>query len=99
MPLIRNENKATFKASLANYLQDLLATVQPLPVLEELKLPVLVLMSGGSSLSDQRRNERQIHRMPNATIEIVDCDHWPLTEQPETVRDMIDNWCQALHQG
>jgi pimeloyl-ACP methyl ester carboxylesterase len=84
---------------LANYMQDLLATVQPLPVLEELTLPVLVLMSGGSSLSDRWRNERQIHRMPNATIQIVDCDHWPLTEQPETVRDMIDNWCQALHQG
>lgn len=83
---------------LANYLQDLLATVQPLPTLEAINQPVLVLMSGGSSLSDRQRNERQIQRMPNATIQIVDCDHWPLTEQPETVRHMIDNWCQGLHQ-
>ena len=81
---------------LANYLQDLLATVQPLPPLEAIKQPVLVLMSGGSRLSDRRRNEKQIHRMPNTTIQIVDCDHWPLTEQPEMVRDTIDNWCMAL---
>jgi pimeloyl-ACP methyl ester carboxylesterase len=83
---------------LANYLQDLLATVQPVPLLEAIKQPVLVLMSGGSSLSDRRHNEKQIHRMPNTTIQIIDCDHWPLTEQPETVRDMIDKWCQGLHQ-
>ncbi len=84
---------------LANYLQDLLATVQPLPRLEAINQPVLVLMSGGSSLSDRERNERQIQRMPDATIQIVDCDHWPLTEQPATVRDMIDNWCQKLQQS
>ena len=79
----------------ANYLQDLLAVVRPLPVLEKINQPVLVLMSGGSSLSDRRHNEEQIQRMPNVTIRIVDCDHWPLTEQPDTVRDMIDAWCQA----
>jgi len=83
---------------LANYLQDLLATVQPLPRLEAINQPVLVLMSGGSSLSDRQRNESQIQRMPHASIQIVDCDHWPLTEQPATVRDMIDNWCQKLQQ-
>jgi len=79
----------------ANYLQDLLAVVRPLPVLEKIKQPVLVLMSGGSSLSDRQRNEKQINRIPDVSIQIVDCDHWPLTEQPEKVRDMIDSWCQA----
>ncbi|NNF95595.1 MAG: alpha/beta hydrolase, partial [Halobacteria archaeon] len=83
----------------ANYLQDLLAVVQPLPILETINQPVMALMSGGSSLSDQKRNEQQIHRMPNAISELVHCDHWPLTEQPETVRDMIDNWCKALNQS
>jgi len=81
---------------LANYLQDLLAVVQPVPRLETIKQPVLVLMSGGSSLSDRQRNERQIQRMPEATIQIVDCDHWPLTEKPATVRDSIDNWCKKV---
>lgn len=84
---------------LENYLQDLLAVVQPLPLLETIYQPGLVLMSGGSSLSDRRRNELEIRRMHNVTIKIVDCNHWPLTEQPETVRDMIDNWCKALNRS
>ena len=81
---------------LENYLQDLLAVVQPLPLLETIYQPGLVLMSGGSSLSDRRRNELEIRRMHNVTIKIVDCDHWPLTERSDVVRDVIDNWCQAI---
>ena len=81
---------------LENYLQDLLAVVQPLPLLETIYQPGLVLMSGGSSLSDRRRNELEIRRMHNVTIKIVDCDHWPLTERPDVVRDVIDNWCQTI---
>ncbi len=80
---------------LVNYLQDLLAAVQPVPELEAINQPVLVLMSGGSTLSDRHRNEAQIKRMPNASIKIVDCDHWPLTEQPKIVREIIDEWCEA----
>ena len=81
---------------LENYLQDLLAVVQPLPLLETIYQPGLVLMSGGPSLSDRRRNELEVRRMHNVTIKIVDCDHWPLTERPDVVRDVIDNWCQAI---
>ncbi len=80
---------------LANYLQDLMAVVQPVPELEAIDQPVLVLMSGGSSLSDRHRNEAQVMRMPNTSIKIVDCDHWPLTEQPEIVRELIDDWCET----
>jgi pimeloyl-ACP methyl ester carboxylesterase len=80
---------------LANYLQDLFAVVQPVPGLEAIDQPVLALMSRGSSLSDRHRNEAQVRRIPNASIQIVDCDHWPLTEQPEIVREIIDEWCEA----
>ena len=79
---------------LANYLQDLLAVVQAVPELEAIDQPVLALMSRGSSLSDRHRNEVQVRRMPNAAIKIVDCDHWPLTEQPEITREIIDKWCE-----
>jgi pimeloyl-ACP methyl ester carboxylesterase len=65
------------------------------PELETIDPPVLALMSRGSSLSDRRRNEAQIRRMPNVSIKIVDCDHWPLTEQPEHVREIIDEWCES----
>lgn len=79
----------------ANYLQDLLAVVRPVPELEMITQPVLVLMSAGSSLSDRKRNELQIQRMPNAAIQLVACDHWPLTEQPDMVREKIDSWCRT----
>jgi pimeloyl-ACP methyl ester carboxylesterase len=84
--------------SLANYMQDVLAVVQPVPELEAIDHPVLALMSRGSSLSDRHRNEEQVRRMPNASIRIVDCDHWPLTEQPEIVREIIDEWCEAQYE-
>jgi len=80
---------------MANYLQDLLAVVQPVPELEAIDQPALALMSRGSSVSDRHRNEAQVRRMPNASIKIVDCDHWPLTEQPDMVREIIDEWCEA----
>lgn len=80
---------------LANYLQDLLAVAQPVPELEAIDQPTLALMARGSSLGDRHRNEAQARRMPNASIRIVDCDHWPLTEQPEIVRALIDEWCEA----
>ena len=83
----------------ANYLQDVLAVVQPVPELEVIEQPVLALMSRGSSLSDRQHNEAQVRRMPNASIRIVDCDHWPLTEQPEIVRELIDEWCETQRQA
>lgn len=81
---------------LLNYLQDLQAVVKPLPLLEAISQPVLVIMSGGSSLSDRQKNQQQINRMPNASSEVVQCDHWPLTEQPEAVRKIIDDWCKTI---
>jgi len=79
---------------IANYLQDQFEVVRPLPMLENLNVPTLVILSAGSSLSDRNANEVQISRMPNSEISMVDCDHWPLTEQPEAVREIIDGWCQ-----
>ena len=79
---------------IANYLQDQYEVVRPLPPLEPMSLPVLVILSSGSSVSDRCGNEAQIKRMPNADIEWVECNHWPLTEQPEVVRKIIDKWCR-----
>lgn len=79
---------------IANYLQDQFEVVRPLPMLENLNVPTLVILSAGSSLSDRYANEVQISRLPKSEIAMVDCDHWPLTEQPEVVREIIDGWCQ-----
>jgi len=79
---------------LANYLQDLLEVVRPLPPLEAIVCPVLVIMSSGSSIGDKQRSEAQVRRFPNARLEWIDCDHWPLTERPEEVRERIERWCR-----
>ncbi len=78
---------------LANYLQDVYEAVRPLPPLEAIGQPVLVVLSSGSSVSDKAKNQAQIARFADAHIEWVDCDHWPLTEKPDEVRELVDNWC------
>jgi hypothetical protein len=30
---------------------------------------------------------------PNVTVQTIDCQHWPLTERPDEVRQAIERWC------
>jgi len=78
---------------LANYLQDINEVIQPLPALEDITIPVLVLLSAGASISSFDQTKEMIDRFPNATIEVIDADHWLLTEKPEETRHIIENWC------
>ncbi len=78
---------------LANYLQDVNEVIRPLPLLESIKAPVLVLLSGGATISSFDKTKAIIDRFPNARIEVVDADHWLLTEKPEETRRIIEHWC------
>jgi len=78
---------------LANYLQDVNEVIKPLPALEDINVPVLVLLSGGATISDFDHTKEIIDRFPNAKIEIIEADHWLLTEKPQETRDVIENWC------
>lgn len=80
---------------IANYLQDINEVIKPLPTLEEIKIPVLVLLSGGATVSSFKQTKQMINRFPNASIEVVDADHWLLTEKPQETRTIIENWCEA----
>lgn len=80
---------------LANYLQDINEVIQPLPELEAIKVPVLVLLSGGASISSFDETKKIIDRFPQAQIEVVEADHWLLTEKPEETRKIIENWCAS----
>lgn len=81
---------------LANYLNDLLEVTRPLPSLEAINVPVLVLLSAGASVSDPARNQAEIDRMPQVTTTVLDADHWLLTERPVEARQTIDSWCNNL---
>jgi pimeloyl-ACP methyl ester carboxylesterase len=81
---------------LAQYLQDLIELFRPLPKLEALTMPVLLLMSSGATFAHAARAARVIARFPNATVQTIDCHHWPLTERPEEVRVAIEGWVTEL---
>jgi len=80
----------------ANYMQDTLAVVKPLPPLENISVPVLVLLSSGASVSDPKKNEAMINRMPNVHIKSIKANHWLLTEKPREAREVIEKWCMNL---
>ena len=76
----------------ANYLRQALATVSPLPPLSDIWVPVLGLLSGGTTLADVERTRAELARFPNCEIVTLAANHWPLTETPEAVREAIDEW-------
>lgn len=77
----------------ANYMQDTLEVTRPLPPLESITCPVLVLLSAGASVSDPQKNLAMIHRMPSVEITTIEANHWLLTERPKEAREAIEDWC------
>ena len=83
---------------LANYLQDLYEVTRPLADLNAIDIPVLVLLSKGASTSDVGHNQRILAGLRQCEIQVIDADHWLLTEQPEAARSAIDSWVnRTLH--
>lgn len=80
----------------ANYLQQIVATGSPLPRLEAVVAPTLVLESTGVDLMDRPRARAELKRLPNAEFVDIDATHWPLTECPDDVRRAIENWVERL---
>jgi esterase len=83
---------------LVNYLQDLYEVTRPLADLAAIAIPVLVLLSKGASTSDVAHNQRILAVIRHCEIQVIDADHWLLTEQPEAARVAIDAWVtRTLH--
>jgi pimeloyl-ACP methyl ester carboxylesterase len=79
----------------ANYLQQLVETVGPLPDPAEIRCPVLVLLSSGITFADAEINNQEIERFPRVEVVPIEANHWPLTERPTEVRRAIENWVGA----
>jgi pimeloyl-ACP methyl ester carboxylesterase len=80
----------------ANYLQQLMATAAPLPGLQGIAAPTLVLQSTGVEFMDRARSRAELARLPNLELIEVDATHWPLTERPGDVRRAIEEWIARL---
>lgn len=83
---------------LANYLQDLYEVTRPLSKLDTITSPVLVLLSKGASTSNVSENHRILAAIPQCEIQVIDADHWLLTERPDEARQAIDAWCLKILQ-
>lgn len=80
----------------AHYLQEVAEMFAPLPRLESIVQPALVLLSTGATFASLDAMRAQARRLPQATIETVECHHWPLTERPVEVREAIERWVARL---
>ncbi len=76
----------------ANYLRQVLATIGPLPPLEAISAPALVLLSAGVTFADPQVTRREIGRLPQVGIRTLQANHWPLTETPDETRQAIERW-------
>lgn len=82
--------------STANYLQQLVATISPLPELENIIAPTLVLESTGVDFMDRTRSRAELARLRHSELIEIDATHWPLTERPDEVRQAIEIWIEQL---
>lgn len=80
---------------LSIYVQDLIAVTGPLPDLSAVTVPVLALLSQGTSFTDPQETARRLSALPDCRIERLDARHWIPTERPEAMRQAIEAWCGA----
>lgn len=79
----------------ANFLQDLLEVLRPLP-LHRIQAPFLALLSTGRTFADPDITREALSVLPNGTIQQFDARHWIPTEQPDQMRRAIDEWRNEL---
>ncbi len=77
----------------ANYLQEFIESLRPLPPLSEINVPVLVLLSSGLTYTDPDKTKRSIAQFTDVQTVAINAYHWPLTEKPKEVRQAIEKWC------
>jgi len=76
----------------ANYYQSTLEVLRPLPADVNDDVPVLLLLSAGSSYNKRDTEHTLIKQFTDCTIESVECNHWLLTEKPEEAYRLIEGW-------
>lgn len=79
----------------AHFLQEGYDMLRPLPPLDAITFPVLVLLSSGLTYTDPARTRQALAQLPHLKIATIDAYHWPLTERPHEVRAAIEQWCNA----
>lgn len=74
------------------YMQALTETLKRLPDLDAVTQPALGLISSGGMFGDPELTEQALQTIPNADIHRLEARHWIPTEQPEALRELIQDW-------
>jgi pimeloyl-ACP methyl ester carboxylesterase len=80
----------------AHYLQELVEMFRPVAAPESVAVPALVLLSTGATFAGLEAMRAIAARLPRGEVRTIDCHHWPLTERPDEVRQVVERWCGAL---
>jgi pimeloyl-ACP methyl ester carboxylesterase len=80
----------------AHYLRELVELFRPVADPRAIAVPVLVLLSTGATFAALDDMRRIAAGFPVGEVRTIDCHHWPLTERPDEVRAIVEDWCAAL---
>lgn len=76
---------------IAQYINNLLEIMRPLPV-TEVHCPTLVIQSGGHSITDPDRTQTLLQQLPQVEFATVDSEHWLPALHPDELCKLIDGW-------
>jgi esterase len=79
----------------ANYLQDMVEMFREVPSVASIDAPTLAILSTGATFATTERMTDALAALPSCAIKLIECEHWPLTEKPTQVREMIEQWIEA----
>jgi pimeloyl-ACP methyl ester carboxylesterase len=82
--------------STAAYLRDLLEVWREVPPLAAIGVPVLALVSTGRQFTEPALVQQAMAAIPRLTLKRIDALHWIPTEQPQAMREAIEEWCENL---
>jgi pimeloyl-ACP methyl ester carboxylesterase len=80
----------------AAYLQDIVELWRSVPPLGAIAVPALALVSTGRHFTDPSLVQQAMAAMPRLTLKRIEVLHWIPTEQPQTMREAIEQWCERL---
>jgi len=81
---------------IASYMKELLEITRPLPSLDKIHVPILVLLSSGITYTDPEITRLALSGHARVETVTIEAHHWPLTENPALVRTAIEQWCERL---
>ena len=74
------------------HLHDLIEVGRPTPAPESITVPMLVIGASAGTFTDALAMRQWVNALKDGQMAVVKCAHWPLTECPRDVADVIEGW-------